>query len=385
MLTLALAFITAFLVTYLAIPSIITVAELKNLYDEPNSRGSHKHRIPTLGGLAVFAGIIISILFWSASDEFQSLPYLMTAITILFFLGIKDDILVLSPVKKFIGQLIAASIVVLFADRRITSFHGVMGIFELDFAVSILLSIFTILVIINAYNLIDGIDGLAGGVGIIASLAFGVWFVTFNNLTFALLAFTVAGALLAFMRFNYNPARIFMGDTGSLIVGFILSVLAIQLIETPNSMGEYSFLLRAKPAIAIAILIIPLYDTLRVIIVRARKRMSPFTPDRNHIHHTLLNMGLNHKQVSAVLYGVNILFIALVYSIAWLGSNTVLVALASAMVVFSLVTYFVKKRLIARASSDSFPRIKSIHRSNHVVKIEPEVEKEELEAVGTDY
>ena len=322
-----LSTVTGFLITYLSIPSIIKVAQLKGLYDEPNRRTAHSSRIPTLGGLAIFAGIILPILFFGSDQTSEIKNYLFGSIIVLFFLGIKDDILVLSPIKKFAGQLTVAFMMVMMADVRISNLYGILGIHELPYLISVVISIITILAVTNAYNLIDGIDGLAGGIGIIATTVFGFWFYNFGYPFLSLTAFTAAASLLGFLLFNFSPAKIFMGDTGSMIVGFLLSFLAIQMINTQPYEGAPNYLLDAKPALALAVLIIPVFDTLRVIVIRMIKRKSIFRPDKNHIHHTLLNFGLNHKQVCLVLYSTNIVAIVLSVSVASLGVNLLLLIL----------------------------------------------------------
>lgn len=335
-----LSTVAGFLITYFSIPSIIKVAQLKGLYDEPNKRTAHNFKIPTLGGLAMFAGIILPVLFFGSEFASNVKNFLFGSIIVLFLLGIKDDILILSPIKKFIGQLIVAIIMVIIADVRITSFYGLLGIHQLPYLISISISIFTILAVTNAYNLIDGIDGLAGGIGVIATSIFGFWFLMFDYQFLSLLSFTAAASLLAFLFFNFNPARIFMGDTGSMIIGFLLSFLAIQLIGTQAVPGTPANLLDAKPAIALAILVIPVFDTLRVIIVRIIKRKSVFRPDTNHVHHRLINFGLSHKQVCTVLYCANIFAIAIAFSMTRLGVNLIVLVLLCLGVLAALGIYF---------------------------------------------
>jgi UDP-GlcNAc:undecaprenyl-phosphate GlcNAc-1-phosphate transferase len=288
----------AFLITLIVIPAIITVARAKKLYDLPDDeRKLHKEPIPSLGGLGMFIGFIITILliinFSSEAPEFQ---YYIAASLIIFFLGIKDDIIIISPVKKCIGQLFAAAILVYKAKLVITNMDGLFGIYEMNTACSYLLTIFALVVIINAFNLIDGVDGLAGSLGLISSLVFGIFFLINHNIPYAVFAFTFAGSLIAFLIYNFHPAKIFMGDTGSLMIGLINSILVIKFIETGNHSSFYP--VAASPAIGFGILLVPLMDTLRVFAIRIMNRRSPFKPDRNHIHHLLLNHGFNHKTVT---------------------------------------------------------------------------------------
>lgn len=310
MMTILPALITAFCITFMAIPSIIRVANLKNLYDEPCSRKSHLNRIPTLGGLAIFAGLIFSVTFWSNQSQILELQYILSAIIILFFLGLKDDIVDLVAYKKLIGQFLAAFILVHYADIRLTTFYGLFGIADIPLWASYSLSLFTIIVITNSYNLIDGVNCLAAFIGILSSLCFGTWFLLKGSNQFAILSFALIGSLCAFVYFNRSPARIFMGDTGSLILGLITSILAIKFIETNRFMprdAEYKVL--AVPVVTIAILIIPLFDTFRVFLIRLVEGRSPLSADRNHIHHILLDLGYSHMQTSFILVAVNSAFV----------------------------------------------------------------------------
>lgn len=339
MINIAFACITAFVITFLAIPSIIKVAIIKNLFDEPGERKAHKSSIPTLGGLAIFAGVVFSFTFWSSGFDYQSTQYIIAAIIVMFFIGIKDDIIELTAKKKFYGQLISAIIIVLFANIRFTSLYGIFGIYEIPYWVSIMISLFTILTIVNAFNLIDGIDGLAAGIGAIASFAFGLWFYNYNQIALCILSFTLFSSLLGFLVYNFSPANIFMGDTGSLIVGLILAILAINFIELSFASPPYSFPFRSSPAMAIAILIVPLFDTLRIFIIRILQKKSPFKADRNHMHHALLDLGLSHRGVSLTLYGVNILFIMVALLLRDISSLVLLVVLCLMGVLFSMVPY----------------------------------------------
>lgn len=334
--------ITAFIITFLAIPSIIKVANIKHLYDVPDERKTHKSSIPTLGGLAIFAGVVFSYTFWSAGFSIESTQYIVAAITVMFFIGIKDDIVDLTANKKLIGQLISAAIIVLFADIRITSLFGVFGIYEVSYLFSVSFSIFTILVIINAFNLIDGVDGLAAGLGAIAAFTFGLWFYNYEQIGLCILSFSLFSSLLAFLVYNFSPATIFMGDTGSLIVGLILSVLALNFVELSFASPPYAFNFRSSPAMAIAILMIPLFDMFRIFIQRILKGRSPLSPDRNHMHHVLLDLGLTHREVAITLYLANIGFIILALALRHISSLTLLIVEIIVVIVLSTIPYAIR-------------------------------------------
>ncbi len=350
MFNITFACITAFIITFLAIPSIIRVSVIKNLFDEPNERKSHVASIPTLGGLAIFAGVVFSYTFWSAGLENTSTQYIISAIVVLFFIGIKDDIVELTAHKKLYGQIMAAIIIVMFADIRITSLYGILGIYQIPYWFSVVVTIFTILVVINAFNLVDGIDGLAGGIGAIAAFTFGLWFYNYNQIALCILSFSLFSSLLAFLVYNFSPANIFMGDTGSLIVGLILAVLTINFIELSFDALPYAFPFRSSPAMAVAILIIPLSDTLRIFIVRMLSGRSPFQADRNHIHHQLLDLGLSHREAALTLYLVNIGFILTALAFRNISSLSLLLLLIAMAIVLGsipmMIRHFNKEKVV---------------------------------------
>lgn len=333
----------AFLITFFAIPVIIQVAKDKKLFDEPDERKVHKNVIPTLGGLGIFAGFIIATLMGVPSGITSELQYFAAAATVIFFLGIKDDILVLSASKKFIGQLIAAGIIIKFGGVQITSFHGFLGVYEIPHITSIIITLFTIIVITNSFNLIDGVDGLAGSLGLLTTLVFGVYFFYAGQLTYAVMAFALAGSTIGFLIYNYSPAKIFMGDTGSLLLGLINAILVIKFINVAGNPAS-NFPVEAAPAIGFSILMIPLFDTLRVFGLRILDRRSPFSPDRTHIHHFLLDLGLSHRMVTVTCVLVNITFICIAFFLRFLGTTTVLGILLFSAFVFIGIIYFSRPR-----------------------------------------
>lgn len=304
--------IAAFLITFLSIPSIIKVAQEKHLFDSPDDdRKAHKHKTPTLGGVAIFGGISISIAFFVDASRLPELIYAFSAIILLFFTGVKDDIIPLSPSKKLIAQLIASSILVLKCDIRFTSLYGLFGVDEITYWVSVPISIFTMLVIINSFNLIDGINGLAGGVSLLVSLIFGYLFWMSNQYEMVIIAISLSGALLGFLCYNFGKnAQIFMGDTGALTLGLFLGWFCIAFIET-NRLNANHFKPSFAPVFAFAILIIPLFDTLRVFVIRIYHGKSPFSGDRNHLHHLLVDGGFSHIGACLILYCANLTFVGL--------------------------------------------------------------------------
>ena len=329
----------AFLITFFAIPVIIQVAKDKKLFDEPDERKVHKNVIPTLGGLGIFAGFIIATLMGVPSAMSSELQYFAAATTVIFFLGIKDDILVLSASKKFVGQLIAAGIIIKFGGIQLTNFHGFLGIYEIPHITGIIISLFTIIVITNSFNLIDGVDGLAGSLGLLTTLVFGTYFFYAGQLTYAVMAFALSGSIIGFLIYNFSPAKIFMGDTGSLLLGLINAILVIKFINTAGNPAS-NFPIESAPAIGFSILMIPLFDTLRVFGLRIIQRRSPFSPDRTHVHHFLLDLGLSHRMVTITCVLVNMTFIAMAFFMRSMGTTTVLgVLLLSAFIFIGIIYY----------------------------------------------
>ena len=331
--------ITAFLITYVAIPKVIFFAEKLRLLDEAGIRASHKGSVPIFGGIAIFTGIIFSLLFWA---DIENIQYLLVSILIVFFVGVIDDLLVLSPFKKIVGQVIAISIIIFFGDLQIDNMHGVLGVYDLPIWIGTLFTIFVVIVITNAYNLIDGVDGLAGGIGVISSFSFGVIALLMGQSDMAIVAFTLMGALLAFLKYNLYPAKIFMGDTGSLVVGLILSILAINIIRY-GLVAETIKLPNKGPLLAIAILAIPLFDSLRVFVVRVFKRKHPLSPGREHIHHTLLDLGFGHKKTSFILYFSAISIIVSSYFLLDVNVNIGIAILALISFILLYIPFYLLK------------------------------------------
>jgi len=326
MLDILLTASVSFIITFLAIPVIMQIAEQKKLYDIPDERKVHTRLVASLGGIGIFAGFLLASLLsiqGYLNPEFQ---YFFAASLVVFFVGLKDDIMILSATKKFIGQIIAASILIHLGGIRLDSMHGFLGFEQLPEGFSLALSYLTIIVVINSFNLIDGVDGLASSLGILTMIVFGSYFLAIEYQAYALLAFAMAGSLVAFIIFNHHPAKIFMGDSGSLMIGLVNSILVIKFINVANS-PFVAVQIPAAVAIGFSILIVPLLDTLRVFSIRIAKGRSPFTPDRNHIHHLLLDNGLSHAAVTFTCVAINVCFIAMAWMGRSLGPNYLLLIL----------------------------------------------------------
>ena len=291
--------LTSFVVTYLAIPKIIHFANKNNFFAKGGRRHSHEKKTPIFGGIAISAGLLLSLLFWAKLEEIQ---FILVSLIIVFFIGLLDDLLSLTPIKKLIGLFVSIFILMFLGDLQIKSFHNLFGIQEIPELVAILFTLFVAVIITNAYNLIDGIDGLAGGLGVIASFVFSLIFLFNDDTQYVILSFTLFGALLAYLKYNFSPASIFMGDTGSLVIGLFFSILSIRLINEGVNIPNDQQYINKGPFITIVILAIPLFDTFRVFFIRIFSGYHPLRPDRNHIHHALLDLGLGHKMSTFILY-----------------------------------------------------------------------------------
>lgn len=319
-----LIFVTSLLVVAFAIPPIITVAFQKRLFDDPvESRKVHKRIVPNFGGIAIFSGFLFTCSLFIPSNLLPEGNILMAAGLILFLIGLKDDIVGLSPLIKFIAQFASAAILAVVADIRISTLQGMFGIYELPYLSSIFLTVFFIVGIVNAFNLIDGIDGLAGTLGIMLSLVYAFLFFRSAEPGWSYLSLSLTGALLGFLFYNVTPAKIFMGDSGSLLLGFIAAVLSIKFLEVgKGNNGHFgSLTLSANLALVVAILIIPIFDTLRVFTLRILRNTSPFTADNNHLHHRLLFLGLSHIQATLVLVVCNIIFVIMALTFQHFGNS----------------------------------------------------------------
>jgi UDP-GlcNAc:undecaprenyl-phosphate GlcNAc-1-phosphate transferase len=347
MAVLILVFLTAFIVVLYSTPALIKVAVLKRLIDIPTEdRKIHKRAVPTIGGIIIYAATLFSFSLWYNIDDLNDFSQIYESVKefkilvatslVLFFVGVKDDIIGTAPVKKLFANILVGLILVLMGDIRITGLHGVFGVEEIPVWGSVFLSLFTYIVVVNAMNLIDGVDGLAAGVGFIAASVFGAWFVFANEFTLAALSFSLSGALLGFLIFNFSPAKIFMGDSGSLIIGMFLCVLSIKLIEYPVTRIDSFWVHISNPMIVIAALSYPLTDTLRIFVIRAAKGQSPFAADRNHLHHRLLDAGYSHVQTVIIIYVFSVLCVGVSLLSYFINPSLTLLAVIGFSMIFIL-------------------------------------------------
>lgn len=348
---LLLSFVMAFTFVFAIMPVIIRIAHRKNLMAIPDERSSHRESTPSLGGVPIFFGTFFASLLLIPEGEFGTIPFILAGLLIIFMVGLKDDIEALSPRNKTIGLLLGASVIVIMGDVRLASMYELLGFSgSFPYLVSCLVSIFTIYVIINAFNLIDGINGLAGSLGVLISLSFGTWFFLTGQIGLGVLALSLTGALLAFLRFNVSPAQTFMGDCGSLVVGGVTGLLAIEFIcHCAEGTAAAGYAFNQPVAVAVGFLIIPLFDTIRVFSTRIIRGLHPLKPDRRHIHHLLLDSGLSHMEATVCLVMVNLFFISMVCALdALLGLHEILLLEIGLAL---LLTYMLHRYVRARQAS----------------------------------
>ncbi len=285
-------------------------------------------------------GVIFTLFISFPFQEWIQLKYFFVALAIMSITGLRDDILALDPMRKLIGQFLPVVVLVVFGNVSLNSFYGTFDALVFPPWVGWVITIFTIIILTNAYNLIDGLDGLAGTIGLVILLFFGCWFYTAGFPYFSIIAFAFCGSIVAFLIFNWQPSKIFMGDTGALAIGLVLSYLSIHFINLNYDLREdHPVHFQASIGTAVCVLIIPIFDTLRVIILRLRKFQSPFQADKNHLHHQFLNLGFSHSKATLMLGGLNISFVVL----AWiLRSNSDRLILPLAIVICLVINQILK-------------------------------------------
>jgi len=385
---LLLSFSISFLVVLFAIPKIILVAKTKKLFDVPNERSANQKKvIPNLGGIAIFSGFFISAIISLEGFEIKKIVSLLLGSLIMFLIGLKDDTIGLTAKKKLFGQIFVALYLVMVSDFRFTNLHGLLGIHEINYISSVILTTIAIIGLINAFNLIDGIDGLAAGIGTLISAVYGIIFLHFGQMEYAVLSFSVTGSLVAFFFYNVfgKANKIFMGDTGSLTLGVIFAVLTIWFNEIDISKNADNSLW-TLPAISLAIMIVPVVDSIRVFTIRILQRRSPFSPDMNHIHHQLIKITNNHLHATLIMVLSNLILIYLSLGlIDVLGNNVLFLFILTLGFVIAYIPVLINRNKIAEievlapAPEMEIPHlhlIKSINQQNIVAKIENEDDTE---------
>ena len=323
--------VLSFLITYVANPTKIKISRRKNLMYELGKRSSHERKIPNLGGIAMFFSIAVCASIF-AYQLFDLYKFLFASLVILLYVGVMDDIVVMRAYKKLLAQIVVAALLVIGSDVRIRSLFGVFGVYELNYFLSVIFSIVTFIILVNAYNLIDGIDGLAGIYGVICFSLFGISYYRLGeyNYPLVILSTTIIGTVIGFLYYNLSDRskKIFMGDTGSMLLGFLLTFTSICFMDifiVKKVQGAVFYHLNTAPVIAIAIMILPIVDTLNVIIIRLAEKRSPFDADKNHIHHKLLKLGITHKRATLYIISYYLFIVIISYFLRHVEVNLLLI------------------------------------------------------------
>ncbi|MCP4457787.1 MAG: undecaprenyl/decaprenyl-phosphate alpha-N-acetylglucosaminyl 1-phosphate transferase [Cytophagales bacterium] len=313
---------TAFLIAFSAMPIVIRVFRSLDLLDNPNRRKVHSVSTPSLGGIAIYLAAMISLFFWVPIAELSEFKFLLLAIFFAFLLGVRDDISSLQALDKLTIQVFAALLVVFVADINFSGLYGIFGFTKLPTGIAEFISIFAIVGLTNAFNLIDGIDGLAGCIACLILGGFSWWFFIAGYSTLGFISVTMGSAVFAFLFYNWSPSKIFMGDTGSMVLGFTISVLMIKFIELNSTLlPGTGYYLQAPVAMSFALLVLPVYDTFRVFVIRFLAGRSPMSPDKNHVHHVLLKLGFTHAYASIILVSFNTFLVGIAWFLQPLGNN----------------------------------------------------------------
>jgi len=333
-----LSFIIAFILSYLLVPVIIKIAIKNELYDVPNARSSHFTIVPLFGGVAVVIASCISLLIFGNPYLVANHFWIFLALMLIFGLGLIDDYSGVSPKNKIFFQLIVAGILVSI-DYRITNLFGLFGIYTLNTWISYILSSLVIIFFINAYNLIDGINSLLAGLAIVSTLSLGYSFYLANDPFFAISSCAIAGAILGFLRYNITPARIYMGDSGSMVIGFLMILLTMRFLDIYTT--SYTDVLEPSRIIGIALSFsfIPIFEAFRVFIIRIYNKKNPFHSDRLHFHHLLLDNGYSHSKATLILVTGNIVCVGFALLCKSLSSlSLILVMTVTATLITSILT-----------------------------------------------
>lgn len=371
------SFLLAVLIEIIILPRVLLISKKKRLYDIPDKRKSHKNLIPRLAGISFFPVIMLSFLPILGLQAFLSdntstiysaafiirLSFIICGAMLLVLLGIKDDLISVRYSHKFIIQS-ASTLLLIISGTYINNLYGLLGIYEIPSYIGIPFTLLLSVYIINSINLIDGVDGLAAIISLIASFILGIYLLMKADYTYALMAFATSGLLIPFLYYNvFSKRKIFMGDTGSLTLGYVLAFLAIHYsIREPQEQGELQPII-----IAWSVLFVPLFDTARVMCVRASQKKPIFSPDRNHIHHKLLDIGCSHRQVTCILALCALCIIVLNICLQGIANINLILALNLAAGILFNIYLNKKKQKITQSRKSPLPYPENITLGNYVI------------------
>lgn len=374
------AFLTSLTIGLLFFPVLIKILTGLEISDLPGGRKIHKKITPSMGGVGFVLASFVSLFIWAIQFPITEIHYLLGGLGLMFFVGLRDDMVHLSAKRKILGQFVAVLLVVVAGDIRIKDFHGFLGIQELPLLLSYGFTSFVLLALTNAFNLIDGLDGLAGTIATISLGLLGSWFYIQGLESYAVLSFSLLGGVLAFMVFNWHPAKIFMGDTGSLTLGFALGSLVVAFMENNAALSQDAFL-RLEPSFTagIVLMIYPLYDMARVFTRRISQGKHPMTADKSHVHHFLMRSGLKHNEVALILGFLQLSLIFLVFILGDFSDNIVLPILSGIVLFLGFRLDKITVKYVKRNALKA-PKILEMRALSSRQKVKIKLEKETLKS-----
>lgn len=332
---------TSLVLTFLLMPLFVKFLMRIQILDKGGRRKIHKGTIPSMGGIIIFISFLLAMIFWQPFGVLGEGRFVTAALMLMALIGIRDDIVPLPAMIKLLVQIVAASMVVVVADVKLVSFYGLFGIYDLAPWLSYFLSIMFIIFVTNAFNLIDGVDGLAGTIAFFAFSFLSLWNYWVGNIEVAVFLACFVGALLGFLYYNWQPASIFMGDTGSLPLGFVLAVFTLEFITFNGALpAESTYKFHAVLSAGVAIVLLPVFDTTRVFLLRLSQKRSPFNPDKQHTHHAVMRKVQTHAKTVRIMVFTYLLIAGIVLFISWKGWVVDWVLLLGLLAVLILIDYY---------------------------------------------
>ena len=337
--TIIIPFFTALLLVGWIHPRLVKIALLKNIVDNPDARKLQRTPVPVLGGVAVFFGVVIAIGCMSSVVDCSGLPVVIMAMMAMLYTGTMDDILSLSPGLRFVIEIIVVLLLIFVGGYCIDDFHGLWNIGRFSYWYAVPLTVVAAVGIINAINLVDGVNGLSSGYCIMACLIFGTLFFLAGEAPMTILAAVSVGALIPFFLHNVfgKTSKMFIGDGGTLVMGVVMSVFVIAILQNGSRVAAYVNPNVGLVPFTLAVLSVPVFDTLRVMSTRILKGTSPFRPDKTHLHHMFIDLGCSHVATTLAILGVN-MFVVLCWWALEASGFSIAVQLYAVIAVSLLVT-----------------------------------------------
>lgn len=337
--TIIIPFFTALLLVGWIHPRLVKIALLKNIVDNPDARKLQRTPVPVLGGVAVFFGVVIAIGCMSSVVDCSGLPVVIMAMMAMLYTGTMDDILSLSPGLRFVIEIVVVLLLIFVGGYCIDDFHGLWNIGRFSYWCAVPLTVVAAVGIINAINLVDGVNGLSSGYCIMACLIFGTLFFLAGEAPMTILAAVSVGALIPFFLHNVfgKTSKMFIGDGGTLVMGVVMSVFVIAILQNGSRVAAYVNPNVGLVPFTLAVLSVPVFDTLRVMSTRILKGTSPFRPDKTHLHHMFIDLGCSHVATTLAILGVN-MFVVLCWWALEASGFSIAVQLYAVIAVSLLVT-----------------------------------------------